>query len=415
VVVLIGVLSCALVAGSPALADDSGKPSSSQAAQQTRQHDVRRDLHPEHTSDGQPGWIAPPATGRLGRSAPVRRTDVAERTIAPGVTLTQWTQIDARGPIQAHLLAIDTKTPGLRIDYADSGKVQGVASVRDILKRSRNAVAGVNGDFYDIGRTGAPLGIGKDRQRGLLHGRTSGWNSAFAIVRGRPMIGQLPLKFRVRKHPKINVTSLNSPYVLPNSVGYYTSDWGPTGGHALTQGQRKRVVGVWIKNKKVVRKSRKLPPKKPVKGSLLVGRGAGAKQLMKLKPGARVVVRSQVEGNPKMVITGNQTLIDDGIVTVIDNKIMHPRTAVGIDNDTGEVLLLVVDGRSTASRGYTMLELANLMVDLGADEALNLDGGGSSTMVARGGNGRNRVVNVPSDGGLRRVTNALEVTYTPPK
>jgi exopolysaccharide biosynthesis protein len=134
---------------------------------------------------------------------------------------------------------------------------------------------------------------------------------------------------------------------------------------------------------------------------------------MKLKPGARVVVRSQVEGNPKVAITGNQTLIDDGVVTVIDNKIMHPRTAVGIDNDTGEVLLLVIDGRSSLSRGYTMLELANLMVDLGADEALNLDGGGSSTMVARGGKGKNRVVNVPSDGGLRRVTNALEVTYTP--
>jgi len=409
--IVIGVLACALVAGAPALAEDTGGPSE----QRTAPHDVRRDLHPEHTSDGQPGWIAPPATGRLGRSGPVRKTDVAEHEISPGVTLTQWTQIDARGPIQAHLLAINTKTPGLRIDYADSGTVRGVASVPDILKRQKNAVAGVNGDFYDIGRTGAPLGIGKDRKRGLLHGRTSGWNAAFSITRGRPSIGDLPLTFRVRKHPEINLTSLNSPYVLADSVGYYTQDWGATGGYALTQGQRKRVVAVWIKNKKVVSKSRKLPPKKPVKGSLLVGRGAGARQLMGLQKGMRVAVATQVTGNPKMVITGNHTLIDDGIVTVLDNKVMHPRTAVGIDNDTGEVLLLVVDGRSSASRGYTMLELANLMADLGADEALNLDGGGSSTMVARGGKGRNRVVNVPSDGYLRRVANALEVTYTPPK
>ena len=94
---------------------------------------------------------------------------------------------------------------------------------------------------------------------------------------------------------------------------------------------------------------------------------------------------------------------------------MHPRTAVGIDHDTGEVLLLVVDGRSVASRGYTMVELANLMVDLGADEALNLDGGGSSTMVARVAGGARRVVNTPSDGFLRRVANALEVTYKAPK
>lgn len=405
------MLSCALLAGAPALAEDSGRPSERQSSQP----DVRRDLHPEHTSDGQPGWIAPPPTGRFGRSGAVRRTDVAEHEIAPGVTLTQWTQIDSRGPIQAHLLAINTRTPGLRIDYADSGTVRGVATVPSILKGEKNVVAGVNGDFYDIGRTGAPLGIGKDRQRGLLHGPVSGWNAAFYIAHGRPAIGELPLTLRVRRHPEINLTNLNSPYVPQDSVGYYTREWGDTGGYALTQGQRKRVVAVWIKNKKVVRKSHRIPSKKAITGSLLVGRGAGARQLRALKPGQRVAVRTQVAGNPKVVITGNHTLIDDGIVTVVDNKVMHPRTAVGIDNDTGEVLLLVIDGRSKLSRGYTMLELANLMADLGADEALNLDGGGSSTMVARGRKGRNHVVNVPSDAYLRRVANALAVTYTPPK
>lgn len=410
VVAVVGVLSCALLAAAPALAEESGP--GGPLAQRSAPHDVRRDLRPEHTSDGQPGWIAPP-TSRSARSAPVRRSTELTTEVAPGVRLTQWTQTDARGPIQAHLLAIDTSTPGLRIDYADSGTVRGVASVPGILAGDKATVAGVNGDFYDIGRTGAPLGIGKDRQRGLLHGRSNGWNSAFYIARGRPGIGQLPLVLRVRKHPQINLTSLNSPYVEPDSVGYYTRAWGPTGGYALTQGQRKRVVAVWVKNKRVVRKSRTLPLRKPVKGSVLVGRGAGARQLMALKPGMRVAVRTKLEGSPRMVITGNQTLIDDGVVTVVDNVVMHPRTAVGIDNDTGEVLLLVIDGRSTASRGYTMLELANLMVDLGADEALNLDGGGSSTMVARGGKGRNRVVNVPSDGSLRRVANAIEVTYKP--
>jgi hypothetical protein len=405
------VLSCALAAGAPALAEDPRAA----AERLSGQHEVRRDLHPEHTSDGQPGWIAPPPTGRFGRSGPVRRTNVAEHEIVPGLTLTQWTQTDSRGPIQAHLLAIDTRAPGLRIDYADSGTVRGVASVPSILKRESNAVAGVNGDFYDIGRTGAPLGIGKDRQRGLLHGRTSGWNSAFYIAHGRPAIGDLPLALRVRKHPKIDLASLNSPYVRRGTVGYYTRAWGDTGGYALTQGQRKRVVVVWIKNKRVVRMGHKIPRRKPIKGSLLVGRGAGARQLKALKRGQRVVVRTRVAGDPRMVITGNHTLVDDGVVTVIDNRVMHPRTAVGIDNDTGEVLLLVIDGRSRLSRGYTMLELANLMVDLGADEALNLDGGGSSTMVARAASGRNRVVNVPSDGFLRRVANALEVTYTPPR
>ncbi len=87
---------------------------------------------------------------------------------------------------------------------------------------------------------------------------------------------------------------------------------------------------------------------------------------------------------------------------------------MGIDHDTGEVLILAIDGRQSFSRGYTMVELANMMIDLGADDALNLDGGGSTTMVARKSNGSTGVVNSPSDGFERSVANALEVTYTRP-
>jgi exopolysaccharide biosynthesis protein len=85
-----------------------------------------------------------------------------------------------------------------------------------------------------------------------------------------------------------------------------------------------------------------------------------------------------------------------------------------VDSDTGQVLVLVVDGRSAASRGYTMVELADLMSELGADEAINLDGGGSSTMVARNQQGRTAVLNHPSDGFQRRVSNSLVVRYSKP-
>ncbi len=101
------------------------------------------------------------------------------------------------------------------------------------------------------------------------------------------------------------------------------------------------------------------------------------------------------------------------MITVVDDREMHPRTAIGIDRETRQLLFLVVDGRQSFSRGYTMVELANRMIDLGADEALNLDGGGSSTMVAKKESGRVSVVNYPSDGQQRYVPNGLEVTYTP--
>ena len=60
-----------------------------------------------------------------------------------------------------------------------------------------------------------------------------------------------------------------------------------------------------------------------------------------------------------------------------------------------------------------MVELANLMASLGADDALNLDGGGSSTMIAPDPTGVIGVRNSPSDGFERHVANGLEVLYTP--
>ena len=62
---------------------------------------------------------------------------------------------------------------------------------------------------------------------------------------------------------------------------------------------------------------------------------------------------------------------------------VHPRTAIGYTNE-GEMLLLVVDGRQSESRGVNLDELAWIMKDIGAVEALNLDGGGSSSIFVNG-------------------------------
>jgi exopolysaccharide biosynthesis protein len=61
-----------------------------------------------------------------------------------------------------------------------------------------------------------------------------------------------------------------------------------------------------------------------------------------------------------------------------------------------------------------MVEMARMMSSLGAEDALNLDGGGSSTMVATGRSGAVKVVNSPSDGSQRRVGDAIGVQYAKP-
>jgi hypothetical protein len=87
----------------------------------------------------------------------------------------------------------------------------------------------------------------------------------------------------------------------------------------------------------------------------------------------------------------------------------HPRTALGFSRDSTTLFLLVVDGRTPKSVGMTLVELAELMRRLGAWDAMNFDGGGSTTMVIDGS-----VVNVPSDpAGEREVGNALLVVKRP--
>jgi hypothetical protein len=94
----------------------------------------------------------------------------------------------------------------------------------------------------------------------------------------------------------------------------------------------------------------------------------------------------------------------------------HPRTAVGITRDGRSLLLLVVDGRQPGwSAGATLVELADLMRDLGAWTALALDGGGSSAFWWRAPDEpEGKVRNRPSDGRVRPVANALGVRIGPP-
>ncbi|HPU61304.1 MAG: phosphodiester glycosidase family protein [Bacillota bacterium] len=81
-----------------------------------------------------------------------------------------------------------------------------------------------------------------------------------------------------------------------------------------------------------------------------------------------------------------------------------PRTAVGVTDD-GKLLLIAVTGRKAYhSVGVTLDELAHIALELGAKDAMNLDGGGSSTMVVR-----NFVMNTPSDGRERKVADAILV------
>ncbi len=95
----------------------------------------------------------------------------------------------------------------------------------------------------------------------------------------------------------------------------------------------------------------------------------------------------------------------------------QPRTAIGYSKSGRYLYLVVVDGRQPFySEGITLDELAHLMISLGAQYAMNLDGGGSSTMVVAGRDGQPRILNSPIDnyipGRERPVANHLGVYVT---
>lgn len=120
------------------------------------------------------------------------------------------------------------------------------------------------------------------------------------------------------------------------------------------------------------------------------------------------------------VIPGFRMLIDDKKVAVEQSEYesnfggANPRTAVGADRDGSTLWIVVADGRQPGyAVGLTLAELAAVFQAIGAWDALNLDGGGSTTLVIRCADGEHRVLNRPIHGGvpgaLRQVGNNLGV------
>lgn len=115
-----------------------------------------------------------------------------------------------------------------------------------------------------------------------------------------------------------------------------------------------------------------------------------------------------VSGRPMIVDSGR---IATELYTFPRTFSREPRSAVGVSGDGRKVILVTVDGRRATSRGGTLTEMAELMIELGAVRAINLDGGGSTTMYVGGEGG---VVNRPSRGWEREVINHIGVLAPAP-
>jgi hypothetical protein len=154
--------------------------------------------------------------------------------------------------------------------------------------------------------------------------------------------------------------------------------------------------------------------------AVLVASGEALAVVERLRPRDRVEIitelapnrgrlRTLIGGWPRIVTAGRNVALEaDSVEGTVPrfSRARHPRSALGISRDSTTLYLVTVDGRQEASVGMTLEELADAMISLGAFEAMNFDGGGSTALVVR-----DSIVNTPSDtSGERAVGNVLVVT-----
>ena len=151
-----------------------------------------------------------------------------------------------------------------------------------------------------------------------------------------------------------------------------------------------------------------------VMGGKVVNDAAGRNYFAILKDGTAVIRTGSLQGDEAEALGGDLMLIRDGEIAAVGNDSYYttkqPRTAVGV-TAKGQVVIVVADGRqSPYSSGYTYAELAEKMFELGCVDAINLDGGGSTTYLAKyAGTDELTLANSPSDGQERSVSSSLMV------
>ncbi|MFJ4541423.1 phosphodiester glycosidase family protein [Streptomyces tibetensis] len=364
--------------------------------------------------------------------------------VAPGVTYEEFDIEAARGVTHAHVLRVDLGNPRVRVDLLYPGAVAARARV-SAMADTQGAVAGVNGDFFNITETqhpgveatgasvGPAIAAGRTLKAAVPKGQRFGpelppgttTEDVFGVgTDGRARLDRLALAGSVRTaEAQLPLGGLNQ-YALPvGSVGAFTSEWGSVSRVRATCGTdtdraapcSTDTYEVTVRDGRVV-SAGDTPGSGPIAAgtTVLVGREAGAQQLRKFSTGEPVELEHSLvaaDGVAYRLALGGYPVLSGGQpLPGLDDTASAVRTAVGIADDGRRVLLLALDGAAAYRSGLTIAEVAATMRDLGAQDAFSLDGGGSSTLVARKpGASTVSVRNHPSGGAERLVPNGIGV------
>lgn len=279
---------------------------------------------------------------------------------------------------------------------------------------NHEVVAAINGDFYS---GGIPISTQIIKGEILKKPHTSreifGFSSLKSMfIEKTNYDGKLHINGN-----EYSITDVNSSR-RTDGLAYYNHYYGSsTGTNQYGDEATFKAIDEWVVNGQV----RAVVLDKSSAGNMAIsdsifalsGHGTSRAIIADLAVGDTVIVEHRLtSGTDDMVeaIGGSKKFLNNG---VIDGNWpeRHPRTAIGFNADTTKLYLVTVDGRQSSSAGMKLTELGAFMKEIGAHDALNLDGGGSTAMVVH-----HNIVNSPSDGsGERSVSNALMIVNKKPK
>ncbi len=325
-----------------------------------------------------------------------------------GVVYGHQRRADFFGPNVVNYLEIDLSY-GFEVKLAlAQDRIFGSELVSSIANRN-GAIAAVNGAFF--ASTGRPLGVfmidGELLSEPYANRTAIGLGSRLAVMDQVSLEGKVVLQDGT---VLTSIQGLNRPR-LQDELIVYTRHHG-TKTNTNTHGYEVAVTYG------IVTQIQPGNSTIPLDGLVLSAHGTQREFLARLKVGDPLEVDLTL--NPMwddlgvtQIIGGGPRLVRDGVLEITGEEERFrddilvgraPRTAIGITADH-KLLLVTVNGRQPhISVGMTLTELGNLLIELGALQAMNLDGGGSTTMVIR-----NLVLNLPSDGKERPVGNAIVV------
>lgn len=295
---------------------------------------------------------------------------------------------------------------GLRIDprsiqpeIVTAPSISGYKLPLSWISEYTKADGAVNGGYYYRNRPVGSLVIDRTPSNSPLSYRSAfGWNSE-----GDLAFGNGNFRYQVKTDSgSVNVTAFNSP-PSSNGASIYTPEF-VNYATGIPKDSREFLVKEDLLYE--IRDSLRSNHFVPRKGFMLISRGTATEKLNSLETGQKLDI-SINWADSKMadttdVIQGGPMLIKDGILCLNNEGLPenfthkpHPRTIVATD---GYYLwFFVFDGRNPwHSRGVTLKEAGQILIDMGMLHALNLDGGGSTEMIWH-----NRIINMPS-GGIER-------------